>query len=203
MISAYATDNGKLRPLSDPLGACLSALWVDVKAPTPEEEAALEKAFGLDIPTREEMEEIEVSSRLYTENGAAYATALVMSKTDTDAPVVSPVTFILSDKRLITVRYEDPRAFTVFPTRAAKSPIGGDAPDLALVGLLEALIERMADLSERITRDIDRVSRSLDFKGRIERENWVEQARILSAGGQTEFSRRVDRGEVETSRAKT
>jgi predicted flap endonuclease-1-like 5' DNA nuclease len=51
--------------------------------------------------------------------------------------------------------------------------------------------------------DIERVSRSLDFKGRIERENWIEQARILSAGGQTEFSRRVDRGEVETSRAKT
>ncbi|MBX9590747.1 MAG: hypothetical protein K2X43_15670 [Hyphomonadaceae bacterium] len=51
--------------------------------------------------------------------------------------------------------------------------------------------------------DIDRVSQSLDFKGRIERENWVEQARILSAGGHTEFSRRVDRGEVETSRVKT
>ena len=51
--------------------------------------------------------------------------------------------------------------------------------------------------------DIDRVSQTLDFKGRIERENWVEQARILSAGGHTEFSRRVDRGEVETSRPKT
>jgi predicted flap endonuclease-1-like 5' DNA nuclease len=50
--------------------------------------------------------------------------------------------------------------------------------------------------------DIDRVSQVLDFKGRIERENWVEQARILSSGGQTEFSRRVDRGEVETSRRK-
>jgi len=48
--------------------------------------------------------------------------------------------------------------------------------------------------------DIDRISNSLDFKGRIERENWVEQARILASGGQTEFSRRVDRGEVETSR---
>ena len=48
--------------------------------------------------------------------------------------------------------------------------------------------------------DIDRVSQLLDFKGRIERENWVEQARILASGGQTEFSRRVDRGEVETSR---
>ncbi len=51
--------------------------------------------------------------------------------------------------------------------------------------------------------DIDRISQSLDFKGRIERENWVEQARILSAGGNTEFSRRVDRGEVETSRPKS
>lgn len=51
-------------------------------------------------------------------------------------------------------------------------------------------------------QDIERVSQSLDFKGRIERENWVEQARILSAGGHTEFSRRVDRGEVETSRPK-
>lgn len=44
--------------------------------------------------------------------------------------------------------------------------------------------------------DIDRVSQILDFKGRIERENWVEQARILASGGQTEFSRRVDRGEA-------
>jgi predicted flap endonuclease-1-like 5' DNA nuclease len=51
--------------------------------------------------------------------------------------------------------------------------------------------------------DIDRVSQTLDFKGRIERENWVEQARILASGGQTEFSRRVDRGEVETGRLKS
>ena len=48
--------------------------------------------------------------------------------------------------------------------------------------------------------DIDRISQTLDFKGRIERENWVEQARILSSGGQTEFSRRVDKGDVESSR---
>jgi predicted flap endonuclease-1-like 5' DNA nuclease len=49
-------------------------------------------------------------------------------------------------------------------------------------------------------QDIERVSRMLDFKGRIERENWVEQARILASGGATEFSRRVDRGDVETGR---
>jgi predicted flap endonuclease-1-like 5' DNA nuclease len=48
--------------------------------------------------------------------------------------------------------------------------------------------------------DIDRVSQSLDFKGRVERENWVEQARILASGGATEFARRVDRGEAGTGR---
>lgn len=48
--------------------------------------------------------------------------------------------------------------------------------------------------------DIDRISQTLDFKGRIEREAWIEQARILSSGGQTEFSRRVDRGDVDSSR---
>jgi predicted flap endonuclease-1-like 5' DNA nuclease len=57
-------------------------------------------------------------------------------------------------------------------------------------------------IADWTNEDIDRVSASLDFKGRIERENWVEQARILASGGQTEFSRRVDRGEVETSRPK-
>jgi predicted flap endonuclease-1-like 5' DNA nuclease len=51
--------------------------------------------------------------------------------------------------------------------------------------------------------DIERISMMLDFKERIQKENWVEQARILAAGGFTEFSRRVDRGEVDSSRPKT
>lgn len=161
MIAAYTIDQGKLRPLDDPLAQCANALWIDAKAPTPEEEAALEKTFGIDIPTKEEMEEIEVSSRLYLENNAAYATALVLSRTDTDEAIVSPVTFILSDKRFVTVRYQDPRAFSVFAARGAKSGIGGDTPDMALAGVLEAVIERLADLLERTTREIDAVSRQI------------------------------------------
>jgi predicted flap endonuclease-1-like 5' DNA nuclease len=51
-------------------------------------------------------------------------------------------------------------------------------------------------IAEWTVADIERVSQTLDFKGRIERENWVEQARILASGGQTEFSRRADRGEA-------
>ncbi len=61
-------------------------------------------------------------------------------------------------------------------------------------------VTRYDQIANWTSGDIDRISQMLDFKGRIERENWVEQARILSSGGHTEFSRRVDRGEVESSR---
>ena len=63
------------------------------------------------MPTREEMQEIEVTSRLYVENGARYMTATLMCQSDTDTPKTTPVTFILSGHRLITVRYDEPRPF--------------------------------------------------------------------------------------------
>lgn len=59
--------------------------------------------------------------------------------------------------------------------------------------------EQIANWSDE---DIARVNDALEFKGRIERENWVEQARILASGGQTEFSRRFDRGDVEMGRTR-
>jgi len=68
-----------------------------------------------------------------------------------------------------------------------------------LNGLGVTSYEQMANWS---ADDIARISQALDFKGRIERENWVEQARILATGGYTEFSSRVDRGEVDSSRNK-
>ncbi|MGE0629970.1 MAG: hypothetical protein AB7O43_19395 [Hyphomicrobiaceae bacterium] len=61
-------------------------------------------------------------------------------------------------------------------------------------------VTRYEQVANWTVADIERFSEKLDFRGRIERENWVEQARILAAGGHTEFSQRVDRGEVETSR---
>ena len=34
------------------------------------------------------------------------------------------------------------------------------------------------------------------FKGRVTRDDWVAQAKTLAAGGDTEFSKRVDKGDV-------
>jgi predicted flap endonuclease-1-like 5' DNA nuclease len=100
-------------------------------------------------------------------------------------------------------------------SEAYRSPEAGARPgvveDLKRIRGVGVLIEKRlqalgvssyAQIANWTADDIQRFSDKLDFKGRIERENWVEQARILASGGQTEFSRRVDRGEVETSKSK-
>jgi Mg2+ and Co2+ transporter CorA len=80
-----------------------SIVWVDLFNPTKEEETAVETVFGIAVPTREEMEEIEVSSRLYVEDGGYFMTANLPSQTEADKPEMSPVTFALANKRLVTV----------------------------------------------------------------------------------------------------
>jgi predicted flap endonuclease-1-like 5' DNA nuclease len=60
---------------------------------------------------------------------------------------------------------------------------------------LEAMgISTYPQIAAWTASDVEKVSNALDFKGRIEREQWVEQARILAGGGQTDFSRRMDIG---------
>jgi predicted flap endonuclease-1-like 5' DNA nuclease len=88
--------------------------------------------------------------------------------------------------------------------RAAGRKVARTGPpdDLKRIRGIGVLIERKLnalgvtsyeDIANWTAEDIDRVSQQLDFKGRIQREGWVEQARILAAGGDTEFSRRLDR----------
>src|SRR5215210_6564110 len=87
------------------------AVWFDVVSPTVSEDKLLEATLGIAVPTREEMQEIEVSSRLYVENGARYMTATLMCQSDTPTPKTTAVTFILAGHKLITVRYDEPKPF--------------------------------------------------------------------------------------------
>jgi magnesium transporter len=161
MIRGFVLDNGRLRLADDPLSALGNVLWIDLVNPTDEEERVLEGRLGLDIPTREEMEEIEVSSRLYVEDGAAFMTATLPSRTDTDDLIMGPVTFVLAAEKLITVRYHEPRAFNTFPQRASKVSLGCTRGDHVLEALLEAVVDRIADVLERLRRDVDTLSRDI------------------------------------------
>src|SRR3546814_3697766 len=104
------------------------------------------------------MQEIEASSRLYQQNGALYMTAAVLVKTDTWRPDATAITFILTGKHLITVRYDDPRSFGIFAARAQQAGAAFSNGGLVLVGLLDAIVDRTADVLERIGAAVDAIS---------------------------------------------
>ena len=138
-----------------------AAVWIDLVGPTVQEDKAVEGLLGIAVPTREEMQEIEVSSRLYVENGARYMTATLMCHSDTALPKVTPVTFILAGHRLATVRYDDPRPFAMVEHklgRACSPKITGDS---VLMDLLDAVIDRSADILERIGAEVDQISHTI------------------------------------------
>jgi magnesium transporter len=136
-------------------------VWVDLLEPTLTEERAVERLLAIDVPSREEMREIETSSRLYEENGTLYMTATVVTKIDTDRPETAAVTFILSRNRLITNRYVDPLPFRRFVAYAERHPGAATTAPGILAGLLEAIIERTADVLERVGLGLDDLSASV------------------------------------------
>src|SRR6202000_2364351 len=98
-----------------------AAVWIDLVKPTAAEDKAVEKLAGIAVPTREDMQEIEISSRLYIENGARYMTATLMCQSDSDTPRTTAVTFILAGHRLVTVRYDAPKPFALVENKLARS----------------------------------------------------------------------------------
>ena len=139
--------------------------WIDCHHPTREEELAIEKRLGINLPTREEMAEIEDSNRLYEETtpqGMVYTmTATLVGRSDSDIPDAGPVTFILTPKHLITLRYNEYRAFANFSADFNKHLGAHPTADRALTGLIEHIIERLADLLERVNADIEGISSDL------------------------------------------
>jgi magnesium transporter len=163
MLTVYDTADGVLIAREGAHEINGATVWIDLLNPTREEDQVVERAVGIAVPTREEMAEIEASSRLYQEGGAHYMTAVVLFQPDspTEPLVATPITFILAGTRLITVRYNEPRGIKIYLARVQKR----DAPCMSgvavLVGLLEAIIDREADRVERIQAEVDQLSQSI------------------------------------------
>ena len=158
MIASYGLEGGRLAGPDAPL---LRSVWIDLLSPTPAEEAEVEELVGLDVPTRADMEEIEASSRLYFEDHAAVMTAILPAHADGDDPEMAPVSFVLTQDRLVTVRYHEPRSFGTFVARAQKGGIEAEDGMGLLVALLEVIVDRMADIVERAATEVDGISRRI------------------------------------------
>jgi len=159
----YDSVDGALSKREDVSSVSPGTIWLDLLNPSKEEDRFVEEALGIAVPTREEMAEIEVSSRLYLEGGAHYMTAVLMHQQDwlIDPPTPTPITFILAGHRLVTVRYAEPRAFQMFLSRAQKKDASCVSGINVLVALLEAIIDREADRVERIQGEVDKLSQTV------------------------------------------
>jgi magnesium transporter len=178
MLTVYDAVEGVLIKHEGPAPITPAAVWIDLLNPTKDEDLLVEQALSISVPTREEMSEIEASSRLYQEGGGHYMTAVVLHQLDPsfEPPVGTPITFILAGSRLVTVRYAEPRAFPIFLSRAQKKDAACMTGSAVLVGLLEAIIDREADRVERIQGEVDKLSQSI----------------FASKGGERSRTRRFD-----------
>jgi magnesium transporter len=135
-----------------------TATWIDLEGPTKEEEALVERCVHLDVPTHTELAEIEPSSRLYEKDGALYMTISVLHGLREGRPATSPIGFVLSPDRLVTVRYTTPKPIQVFIDHLGREPdLARDAPTV-LVRLLDAIIDRLADELEQLGEETERIS---------------------------------------------
>lgn len=169
MIAIYSFADGGLRKTEFLEDGTLpeNVVWIDLLEPTKQEEQLIEQAVGIEAPTREEMQEIEISSRLYREGESLYLTASILYHADTDQPENAAVTFIRSPRALVTLRYADPASFRVFPLRAARAPDLSSTPDVVLMGLLETITDRMADVLEHTGLEFDSLSKDVFRKRSI------------------------------------
>lgn len=163
MIRTYQPHHGGLSAIAaeDALTRFSEALWVDMFDPSPQERLAVNTALGMELPTREDMEEIEASSRLYAENGGLFMTTLVLANSGTEKPVSGVVTFVLVKGKLITIRYTDPQPFRTFIARCGRNILGGDKAGNVLTALLDTIVDRLADILERVSSEIEIISQRI------------------------------------------
>ncbi len=150
----------------DPKRTCnlKNAVWIDLLSPTKTEEKFLEDHLGVNLPTRADMIEIELSSRLYSENGIDFMTVTMIAHPDTAEAILDPITFVLTKQQLITIRYVDPQSFKVFNFQSEKLDSNHRDPVYLLIGLLDASVDKLADTLELVGHRLDAYSQKIFSK---------------------------------------
>jgi magnesium transporter len=166
MLRAYVRENERLVAqdvdAASPSEFAGHAVWYNLTEPTKAEDDFVESCLGISIPTRAEMDDIEPSARLYNEDGAEFMTITALYNAETDEPQKTPITFVLRNNQLVTVRYADPRPFQLFErlvTRPSNNPY--TSGEKVMLGLLESIIDRLAQLLETTGDEIDQISREV------------------------------------------
>ncbi|WP_431282138.1 magnesium/cobalt transporter CorA [Humitalea sp. 24SJ18S-53] len=184
MLTTYTLENGIVvtRLGVQPTDVLSRAVWLDLLNPTLEEERAVQEALRLEIPTREEMQEIESSSRLYREEDTLFLTANFLYGVESGEYGSTAISFVLASSALVTVRYATPKAFPSFIARLTRQPQTLlSCPDAVMLHLFEQVVDRLADILERIGADMDRASKAAFRTARGEMKASVRDRELKNA----------------------
>jgi magnesium transporter len=159
LLTIYRDPDGVIRD-QGPAELPADAIWIDLINPTDEEKAFVEQRTRVRIPSIEALSEIESSSRQRLDRGVIYLSTPVVARSDTAEAFVSPAGFVLTKGLLVTVRFEklstfDRVAEQIRRDESLRSAFG------VFAALLEALVDRGADVLERLGADLDLISRSV------------------------------------------
>ncbi|AZZ43875.1 magnesium transporter [Pseudomonadaceae bacterium SI-3] len=176
MIIFHCLENGALvRRVAENLQSLPdNMLWADLLSPDSQEERFIESSLGLDIPTREELAEIEDSSRFYDEDGAIFMTTTVVMGIADRRPENAQVTFVLTKRCLVTVRYTELSAFRQFETKSSRQPSTYSSSHQIFLALADAVVDRIADVLESVQVQLQTLSRCI-FDVRKEQRTDLQQ----------------------------
>lgn len=160
LIKAYRPDGtAELILASDPRASLDSTiLWLDLVDPDRAEETLAERLLGIPLPTRDDLKDIEPSSRLYVEDSVVFMTGSLVYHVETDLPELTDVAFILSGNRLVTIRYAEPRAFSLFSAALLRVPGKYQTGAELMARLLETVVDRTAEVLEIAVARLDALS---------------------------------------------
>jgi magnesium transporter len=166
MINAFSIANGILKKLdcSADASGLSGATWIDLLEPTDEQVAATARALQIAIPTRKEMRALEVSSQIYRDGNAVVMTARVVSRSESGSLRLVTVSFIRIHDVLVTLRYGDPTPFSIFTARAEKETRKLASGEAVMIGLLEAIVDRAAEILRNVGDELEALSNDIFTK---------------------------------------
>ncbi|MEM7442490.1 MAG: CorA family divalent cation transporter [Pseudomonadota bacterium] len=160
MITVYLKDGDTITPqpiaANDPIPD--NAVWVDAFKVSDHDREALSRSLGVTLPTAEDMHEIEASSRTYTTDGSIFLTAPMIGEAESAHPRSEPISFVLDGRRLITLRLAESSPVASYTEWLLRKPREESDPIDILLGLIDAVLDRLADLMEILIRRIETIS---------------------------------------------
>jgi magnesium transporter len=148
-------------PAASATGALSGALWIDALSPTAEEVQAIVSATGLAPPTESSLVEIETSSRLADRDGVLYLSVPLAYRASDGGVVSSPLGFVLTEERLLTVHFDRIPMLDAYAETLRQRREPPRSSWHVLVGVLEQIVDSLADMLERSRADLDAVSRRI------------------------------------------